>query len=225
MQKEFYSKEIEKRMLPVEVCGIEHRDDNGKRVISGYGAIFYDGTAATEYDVWGDGSQLERVMAGSFDRALREDDTRSFFNHEPSMILGRRTAGTARLSVDAKGLKYEIDVANTTAGNDTWESIQRGDVTGASIMFRAVSQWIQDEDQGIWIRNVTEFKPLYEVGPVVFPAYTATTAQSRGGLPEDLRAELEAVKAQRRRAKDVRARHVRGIEVAARAGGFSPVQK
>ncbi len=209
MEKTCYSSEPEKRTLAVSLAPIEHREEGGVRILSGYGAVFYDGTPNTEYTYY---DVKERVMPGAFDRALRDDDIRSFFNHDANQILGRKAAGTLRLFTDMRGLGYEITVPNTTAGNDTWESVGRGDVSGASIMFQAVSQWVEDGD--IWIRNVTEFKPLFEVGPVVFPAYTATTAAARGnGVPEELMRERDEMIARRIRHKEARARLSRVLEI------------
>lgn len=193
---------VEKRALCNSLAPIEHRAEGEKRIISGYGSLFYDGTEATEYQYY---DIRERVMSGAFDRAIKEDDTRSFFNHDANMILGRTLAGTTRLSTDSKGLRYEIDIPNTTAGNDTWESVNRGDVSGASIMFRAVSMW--EEDGDTWIRNVTAIEPLYEVGPVVFPAFVNTTASTRSGAIEDVvMRELEEVKRRRRNDSQIRQR-------------------
>ena len=38
-------------------------------------------------------------------------------------VLGRTTAGTLRLSEDSRGLKFECDLPDTTAGRDTYESV------------------------------------------------------------------------------------------------------
>jgi len=209
MEKTCYSSAPEKRTLAVSLAPIEHREEGGNRILSGYGAVFYDGTPNTEYTYY---DVKERVMPGAFDRALREDDIRSFFNHDANQILGRKGAGTLKLSTDMRGLLYEIIIPNTTAGNDTWESVGRGDVSGASIMFQATSQWVEDGD--MWIRNVTEFKPLFEVGPVVFPAYTATTAAARGNaVPEELLRERSEVIARRRRDAEARSRRARIIQI------------
>lgn len=205
---------MEKRAISANLAQIEHREEGGKRTISGYGSLFYDGTEGTEYAYY---DIRERVMPGAYDRALREDDTRSFFNHDDNKILGRTSAGTLRLSLDARGLRYEIDVPNTSAGNDTWESVSRGDVSGASIMFRAVSTW-EEQPDGTWVRNVTEVSPLYEVGPVVFPAFVNTTASARSGAIEDVvRRELEAVKADRKRRAESRQRAYQYMQMRARS--------
>src|ERR1700728_2523684 len=84
---------------------------DGTSEICGYGAVFYDGTPDTEYPMWP--GAVERIMPGAFDRALREDDVRGLFNHDPNLLLGRTASGTMRLRVDDVGLWYSIDPAMT----------------------------------------------------------------------------------------------------------------
>ncbi|QJW94707.1 HK97 family phage prohead protease [Frigoriglobus tundricola] len=179
--------------LPV---GVATRAD-GKPTITGYAAVFYDeNDPGTEYQMYTD--MYERIMPGAFDRALREDDVRGTFNHDDSIVLGRTKSGTMRLSVDRKGLKYEIDPPDTQAARDLMESIRRGDVSGSSFMF------VPDEntyrsvgDKWIVERNSVR---LFDVGPVTFPAYDSTDSACRSapkGDAEAVRREIEAWKQRR----------------------------
>ena len=90
---------------------VEKRED-GKGTITGYAAVFYrDGDHSTEYVLWDDqfSRAVERVTPSAFSRALREkQDIRALFNHDPNQLLGRTTAGTATVTVDETGLRYEI---------------------------------------------------------------------------------------------------------------------
>lgn len=168
--------------------------------ISGYGAVFYDAAdPGTEYRIWDD--LVERIMPGAFDRAIREDDVRSFFNHNPDMILGRSTAGTLKLSVDAKGLRYEVQPPASRA--DVIESLYRGDVSGSSFMFIADDVQFRITD-GVEIVEILAVR-LLEVGPVVFPAYQSATSEVRARHIEDLRRVLrvDASAARSRRARVV----------------------
>ncbi|AWM39353.1 Caudovirus prohead protease [Gemmata obscuriglobus] len=164
------------RGLPVDL-----HTRGGKPVITGYAAVFYNpADPGTEYRMFED--MVERIMPGAFDKTLREGDVRALFNHRDDNILGRVRAGTLRVWTDQRGLKYEIDPPDTTAGRDVVESIRRGDVTGSSFMFRPVSNTYRDVD-GLYIveRNAVE---LYDVGPVTFPAYTATDTGVRAEVNE-----------------------------------------
>lgn len=161
------------RATDLRVDGGENRPDT----IVGYGAVFYAGTPETEYWLWDD--MVERILPGAFDRALREDDVRGLFNHDPNIVLGRTSAGTMRLSVDGKGLLYRIEAPPTGVGADVVQSIKRGDVQGSSFSVDVLAQtWRKIEEDGkptIYVREVVEVR-LYDAGPVTFPAYTGTSA-------------------------------------------------
>lgn len=160
-------------------------DGDTPKTLSGYGAVFYrEGDAGTEYWLWDD--LVERIMPGAFDRALREDDVRSFFNHDRNCILGRRSGrpeDTLRLSVDQIGLRYEVDFDARDADHQkVFPKVHSRKVDGSSFMFvpdEEVWRSIKDEDdRTIDIIEVVSVQ-LWEVGPVVFPAYEGTTSEAR----------------------------------------------
>lgn len=176
-----------------QACRLETRADGGKTAI-GYGAVFYrEGDSGTEYPL-GKGV-AERVDARAFDAAIqRGDDVRALFNHEPDHLLGRSASGTLRLSVDESGLRYEIDLPDTQAGRDVATSIERGDLSGSSFSFNVErADW--SEENGRDIRTIKSVR-LFDVGPVTFPAYAATSAALRSeGDDSDAQAERDAWKA------------------------------
>lgn len=127
-------------------------------------------------------------MPGAFSRALAaKPDVRGRYNHE--QILARSKSGTLRLSEDARGLRYEIDIGNTSTGRDVAESIRRGDVDGSSFCFR-----VMGSDGETWRKStgasampVRELRclELLDVGPVDSPAYPGTEGQiGLRSLPE-----------------------------------------
>jgi hypothetical protein len=146
--------------------------------ITGYAAVFYQpGNPGTEYRL-GRGL-VERILPTAFDRALRErDDVRAAFNHDANLILARVKSGTLRLTTDRIGLRYTITPGNTSVARDVVESIRRGDISGSSFSFSI------DEKRGPYLdpkdksRAVVEIVSvhLFDVGPVTYPAYEATTA-------------------------------------------------
>src|SRR5260221_6425628 len=157
---------------------LEKRAD-GKPMIVGYGAVYYDGTEGTQYMLCE--GVYERVLPGAFDRAIREDDCRGLFNHDPNCLLGRTKSGTLKLSVDSKGLRYEIDPGDTTISKDLQEHLRRGDVDGSSFAFDALEERItvkRDGDNWLIYREIVSAK-LYDTGPVVYPAYDSTSAAVR----------------------------------------------
>jgi uncharacterized protein len=184
---------------------VEARAEGEPAIITGYGAVFYDpNKPGTEYDLrssfWG--GFIERIMPGAFDRAIREDDVRALFNHDANHVLGR-TPGTLRLVADDIGLRYDITAPGTQTGRDLLTSIDRGDVTGSSFSFSIDEEnWREVRDQSTGIttvyREIRAVK-LYDVGPVTFPAYEASTAgvRSESELSE-ARVRLEEYRAKQR---------------------------
>lgn len=151
--------------------GLARQEGEESQRIVGYGAVFYDGSAGTEFTFLG---IHERIMPGAFDRALREDDVRGLFNHNPDNVLARTGAGTLALAVDAKGLRYEIAPPATRLASDLLAVLARGDVTGSSFSFEVLNQQWREEGDEV-IREIQDVK-LWDVGPVTFPAYSATTS-------------------------------------------------
>lgn len=172
---------MERRMTPAGQIKVETRADGGKAIV-GYAAVFHrEGDAGTEYRLGTD--VVERIAPTAFDRALKEKhDARALFNHDPNMLLGRAAAGTLRLTRDDTGLRYEIDLPDTQVGKDVAASIARGDLSGSSFAFSIKGKDGQRFEKGkeYDVRHILDVD-LYDVGPVTYPAYEATTAGLRSG--------------------------------------------
>lgn len=134
--------------------------------ITGYAAVF---NSKTTIGGWFD----EVIEPGAFARSLSENsDIRALFNHNWDNVLGRTKSGTLRLEEDEKGLKFEIELPNTSVGRDLAESMARGDINQCSFGF-----WITEEN---WdynvepaLRTIKEVE-LYEISVVSIPAYDDT---------------------------------------------------
>lgn len=172
---------------------IEVRDlKGGAGTLVGHGAVYFDAAdPGTEYAPIDE--VRERVLPGAFDAALKDGDVFSLFNHDENQILGRSKSGTLRLSSDARGLRYEVDVPDTQAGRDVVTLAKRGDVTDSSFGFRAVDQkWRKDGN--VLIRELRAVE-LFDVGPVWRGAYPAADVSARSEIRsamETARAEIEA---------------------------------
>lgn len=174
---------------------IEVRDDDGKRTITGYASVFYDGTPATQFELMP--GVVERVMAGAFRKVLRskKTDAAAVFDHDNAVVLGRMSNGTLRLEEDAIGLRFSIDPPDTQAARDLMTLIARGDVKGSSIQFGIGPKGdrIRRVD-GATIREIVEVARLVDVGPVVHPAFEGTTAQVRNLDEKRLADEIRAIR-------------------------------
>lgn len=122
----------------------------------------------------------ERIAPGAFTKAIKEDDVRALFNHDPNFVLGRTTSGTLSLSEDEKGLRYEAEPPDTQWARDLMVSIERGDVSQSSFGFQVVrEEWREPENRAeLPLRTILEAR-LFDVSPVTYPAYEETSAEAR----------------------------------------------
>ncbi len=160
-------------------------------MIQGYAAVFYNGESTHEFQLgeYAGRDYVERIMPSAFDLALqRPDDVVGLFNHDPDNVLGRLDAGTLRLEVDRRGLRYEIDPPDTQVGRDVAALQGRGDLRGSSFAFRVEEQEIIDDED----RRVREIHSveLIDVGPVTYPAYSGTN--TRGACVRWVTSDLRA---------------------------------
>lgn len=186
-RNEFPEGALEVRSLP-GIAEARAADDGSPPRIAGLGSVYGQRVTLGWWFEWD-----EEVMPGAWSATISKDgaDIRSMFNHDPNRLLGRTTAGTLRLSDTADGLRYEVDVNPDDANAmSVWAQVERGDVSGASVWFRVTrEQWTEPtDDNGLErpLRQIFEAE-LFEVGPVVFPAFPTTTASAARSLDSMLR--------------------------------------
>lgn len=177
---------IERRDVPLPLT-IETRDD-GKPLIRGMAARYN----VRSVDL---GGFTEEIRPGAFDGVMRAEGRNvvGLFNHEQNFVLGTERAKTLRLAATDAGLGYEIDPPQTR--QDVVELIQRGDVWGSSFAFtveRDGDEWTTDED-GRHLRYIRAINGLYDVGPVLTPAYGDTSVAVRS-LEKHLQTHRPALK-------------------------------
>ena len=167
--------EIERRDFAFEDTDelvIESRAD-GRAAIVGYAAVYN----RLSLDL---GGFKEEILPGAFDRILNrqrgKSDVVALFNHDSNIVLGRSSSGTLELSSDDKGLRYVVTPPVSRA--DVLELIQRRDVRGSSFAFTVdkSGESFRNGDDGKAVRQIREVSGLYDVGPVLVPAYPATSA-------------------------------------------------
>ena len=125
------------------------------------------------------GGFVEIVRPGAFTRSLAEGaDVLALFDHDTRAVLGRRSAGTLTLEEDARGLRFAIDVAQTTAGRDVLVSVARRDIAGASFAFIAREDRWTYSDNGPALRELLDVE-LLDVAVTPMPAYPDTDVARR----------------------------------------------
>jgi HK97 family phage prohead protease len=156
--------------------------------ISGYGAVFN----SPSEDLGFFEKLTEEIDPNAFDKVMASSpDVRGLFNHDSNHVLGRTTAGTMRLSVDDRGLKYEIDPPDTMFAKDLMVSMRRKDISGSSFAFTVARDQWTDMPDGSVTRRILEIGELLDVSCVTYPAYPASSSQvSMATCPVELRSRL-----------------------------------
>lgn len=162
-------KNVETRVFNAE--DVELRVEDGEKPkIVGYAAKFNK----FSLDL---GGFREKIQKGAFDKVLN-DDTRALKNHDANLLLGR-SPKTLRLSVNAVGLRFEIDAPDTTVGRDTVEEIRTGLISGCSFAFTTeADDWKYPKD-GPAERTLISVSSLPDVSVCTYPAYPDTTVAAR----------------------------------------------
>ena len=173
MENSIIERSIIERSIETQ-CELIER--NGKEEITGYGAVVFDGSPGTEYqladNLW------ERFAPGAFDKYLASGNNIEIrFNHSSDFVLGD-TQGAARCTVDEKGLRYSVPFDSTDPDHIKVRcKLQKGLIKGSSIA--GVPQYRFEDQAGKHIAWITSMRSIRDVGPVGTPAYKAAPAMMR----------------------------------------------
>ncbi|NEX77378.1 HK97 family phage prohead protease [Bacillus thermocopriae] len=159
-------KKKETRTFDITNLTTRAASEGESNVISGYAAVF---NSPTDIGGW----FTEEIAPGAFSKAIAENgDIRALFNHDWNNVLGRTKAGTLRLSEDDRGLKFEVDLPNTSVARDLVESLKRGDINQCSFGFiPTVEEWDYSVEPA---HRIIKEVDLFEVSVVSIPAYEDT---------------------------------------------------
>jgi hypothetical protein len=147
------------------------------------------------------GGFKERIKRGAFARAISEkQDTIITFNHNPSAILGRTSAGTLQLRDTEQGLAFDCDLPNTSYARDLHELVLAGNVRECSFAFTLGEgddefHEEQDEDRSrVLVRTIKNVSKLIDVSLVTSPAYPGTSASARATVvAAEVRGRVERI--------------------------------
>jgi hypothetical protein len=179
--------ELERRALPLPL-NVETRDD-GATLIRGMAAKY----RTRSVDL---GGFTEEILPGAFDAVMKLEGRNivSAWNHNMDMPLGSERSGTLRVFSTDEGLAYEVNPPVTRA--DVIELVRLGIAYGSSFAFtisRDGEEWSKDEN-GNPLRFVRAVENLYELGPVLTPAYADTNVSvARRSLERFLQTDRPAL--------------------------------
>lgn len=166
----------------IETRSVDRPLDHSAEGFGGLGALYYDGTPATEAKIAPD--LVERFMPGAFRETYSSGaDVLSMYDHDRNIILGRRSNGM-KLTEDERGLSYWLPLDKNDPDHlRVHAKIMRGDVRGSSITFATRSEgqrFVRGEGayKGMYIREIMSATVL-EIGPTPLPVYRSSTAEAR----------------------------------------------
>lgn len=157
-----------------------------KEVRSGMGKIEFRDKDNEEAGTYAEGYALVfdswSENLGGFKETITRDalkdtdfsDVRALFNHNPDKVLARSAAGTLKLDVDEKGLKFRFKIPNTSYGNDISENLRNGNISQCSFGFTLDNDGDDfnfDKDEGLYKRTLRKIKEIVDISLVTYPAY------------------------------------------------------
>lgn len=155
----------------------ELRSENGGRHISGK-AISFD-TQSNDIGF------IEILHRGCISQELIDSSNIVFlYNHDYNQVIARANKGKGTLNIDLRddGVYFDLEVPNTTMGNDLLENIRLGNITQCSFGFSYANEegaYKDEKIDDVWYRNVYKIGELYDLSAVTYPAYDDTYVNAR----------------------------------------------
>jgi uncharacterized protein len=162
---------LERRSVFLPVA-LEERADGGLPKITGHSAVFN----SKSEDL---GFFTEIIRPGAFQDALSTYQSVCLANHNVDRLIAATVNGTLLLQEDKRGLYEDATPMDTQVCRDVVTEIRSGALNGQSFTFDVETDTWRMEN-GMQLREIIKISRLYDVGPVVFPAYPATDVSARG---------------------------------------------
>jgi uncharacterized protein len=155
-------------------CELRADEDGDGLTLTGYAAVF---NTPTRIDSW-EGTFDELIDRGAFKKTISERMPILQWNHGQDPAVGQVPIGAImKLREDARGLYVEARLHDNDHVRPIRDAIASGAVQGMSFRFQVIrDKW--DNDSKVPVRTIKEVR-LFEVGPVAFPAYEATSVGVR----------------------------------------------
>jgi HK97 family phage prohead protease len=143
-------------------------DDADGLTLSGYAAVFNSPTRISDYN----GDFIEQIAPGAFKHTIRNSRPVMQFDHGQHPLIGSiPVASISKLREDAHGLYVEARVFDNWLTEPLRDAVAAQAIDGMSFRFSVVKD--------TWERKGKDQVRLYELGPVVFPAYSDTSVALR----------------------------------------------
>lgn len=178
------------RYIPAMELSIRNDMENPDiMAIKGY-VVKFNERSQLLYDEW-----YERVAKGAFAKSLEENTIKALWNHNSDIVLGSTKSKTLKLEEDDIGLRFDLELPNSSQAKDIYESIKRGDVDGVSFGFYIRDngdKWEYLKEEDIYERTLLDID-LIEISPTPFPAYPTSEVGKRSLEANNLKTREERV--------------------------------
>lgn len=163
----------EYRFVQPENAGEEQTAETRAPRLEGYAAVYNSDSVL----MWENGEEfVERLAPGAFSRSLSSGDhIVALWSHDMSKPLASTRNDNLILKEDDKGLWFSMSLERMDSM--MLAAARDGDVQMSFGMFIRDRDWSRRED-GTRVRTITDLD-LFEISPVVFPAFPATEAAVR----------------------------------------------
>lgn len=153
---------------------IEFREVDSRKV-EGYASVFN----SRSKDL---GGFTEIIDPSAFAGVIERSDVLALLNHDKDrgvLARSRNGVGSLTLEIDERGLHYSFEAPHTALGDELIEGLKRGDIYTSSFSFKVSGDKWEKEEDGRYLRTITQIDRLFDVSPVYNAAYEDTSVAMR----------------------------------------------
>jgi len=156
---------------------VEETEGEGKTLTGT--AVKYDVlTSSPRKDAMSGKYIFHKIEKGSLDEAFTKSDFQvsMVLGHDVNKPMASTSNGTLKLTQTEEGIDFSANIANVSYANDAWTLIKRGDLSKMSFGINVAKDGYSDAIiDGIPTRTITKAERIYEISPVLFPAFSETS--------------------------------------------------
>lgn len=166
--------DTETRTLVAPFTLTRNSDTSDGLTLTGYAAVFNSPTSISDWN----GDYTEVIAPGAFRHTIRNSRPVMQFDHGAHPLIGSLPIAAIReLREDERGLYVEARVFDNWLTEPLRDAIREQAISGMSFRFSVVKDaWTRTGAEQV--RTLKEVR-LYELGPVVYPAYADTSVALR----------------------------------------------